>query len=192
MSSTVKKIGTLSVITASLFVASWGAQAAVADAASATVNITATVQGSTCTPSWKNANPVTVDLGKVASSDLTTQGEIGALKAFILTLSKCDTSVTKVEVTASGTADDTDADAFANTAAGGATGVAVTLFGGDAQDTQLKPDGSKSVEYEVKDGAANMSFLAKLERSAAADSGEEKAVTDGAVSSTATLNMTYE
>lgn len=187
MALSVQKVGSVSVIAAALFAASWGAQAAVADAASATVNITAEIVGKTCTPSWKAGTAVSVDLGKVSTGSLAAAGDVGSLKPFTLSLKDCDSGVTKVAVEAAGTADSDDASAFANTAASGAaTGVAVTLFGGEEQSKQLTPDSSKVVEYTVTDGAADMTFLAKLERTTS------EAVTEGKVSSTATLYMTYE
>ncbi|KVD77998.1 hypothetical protein WS62_29675 [Burkholderia sp. ABCPW 14] len=193
MSLTVKKISTLGVITAALFAASWGAQAATANTASATVNITATVVGKTCTPSW-TADGVSVSLGSVASTDLAAQGDVGALKPFTLSLTNCDSGVTKVSVMGVGTADGTDSTDFANKESGddAAAGVAVALFGGPAQDTQIKPDGTTPVEYPVSNGGVDMTFLAKLVRSAATADTQSDVLKPGKVSSTATLYMTYE
>lgn len=188
MSFTVKKIGTVSMTAAALLAASWGAQAA-DTSPSAEVHITAEVAGSTCTPEWATAG-VDVNLGKVAETALTSVGDVGTTKPFVLSLKDCDSGVTKVSVTSVGQADSADSKAFANTAAtGAADGVAVTLFGGDDQSTQLTPDATGSAEYTVTDGAAEMTFLAKLERSAAVAEDGQK---DGAVESTATLYMSYE
>lgn len=188
MSFNVKKMGSASAVALALFAASWGAHAA--EATSAVVNITATVVGKTCTPSWTSGSTVSVDLGKVSTANLAAQGDVGAEKPFTLSLSDCDSGVAKVAVTATGSADGTDATAFKNT--GSATGVAVTLFGGDDGTTQLLPDGTTAAEYTVTNGAASMPFLAKLVRSAAADSGDTAGVANGTVSSTATLYMTYQ
>lgn len=185
----MKKIGTVSMTAAALLVASWGAQAT-DHSPSAVVHITATVVGSTCTPEWKAGENVEVALGKVSDAKLAAVGDVGATKPFVLSLKNCDAGVKKVSVTAMGQSDSSDSTAFANTAASGAAhGVAVTLFGGNDQSTQLTPDATGSAEYTVTDGAAEMTFLAKLVRSAAlSDSGSK----DGAVESTATLYMGYE
>jgi len=173
--------------------AGWGpqAQAATADASSANVVITATVTAKTCTPGWSATDGVKVDLGKVASSDMANKGDIGALKPFTLALTDCDAGVTNVEVTSSGNPDSTDTDAFANGATGdnAATGVAVTLFGGPSQNTQLTPSSKNAVTYPVNatTHAVDMMFMAKLE-----NSGLKDGITAGNVSSNATLYMTYE
>lgn len=190
MSFNMKKIGTVSMTAAALLAASWGVQAATTDSSpSAKVKITATVQGSTCTPEWTLTDTQTVSLGKVADTALSAVGDVGATQPFTLSVNNCDSGVTKVNVWAVGTQDTADNTAFKNAAASGADGVAVTLWGGNDQSTQLTPDGTGKATYTVTDGAATMTFLAKLERSAAVATG---GVTDGAVESTATLYMGYE
>lgn len=187
MSFNMKKIGTVSMTAAALLAASWGAQAD--GSPSATVKITASVTGATCTPEWTLTDTQTVNLGKVADTALAAVGDVGATQPFSLSIKDCDSGVKKVNVWAMGTQDSGDNTAFKNTATSGADGVAVTLWGGEAQSTQLTPDGRSQATYKVTDGAANMVFLAKLERSAAVvDSGTK----DGAVESTATLYMGYE
>lgn len=177
-------------IAVALFAASNGVYAATADAASATINITAEVTGATCTPSWNGSTPVSIDLGQVSATDMAAKGDVGSLKPFTLKLSDCDKSVSKVAVIAGGTADATDPTAFANTLTGdsAASGVAVALFGGDDQATQIQPGSTTPAEYSVTNGAAEMTFMAKLLRTAA----DDKGVTNGKVSSTATLYMSYE
>lgn len=155
---------------------------------SAKVSITATVVASTCTAGWDSAG-VAVDLGKVASSGMVNPGDIGASKPFSLSLTGC-TGITKVDVSASGTPDGADDQAFANT--GSAKGVAVELFGGDGQTGQLTPNNAtSSVSYAVTDGDATLPFLAKLERTAAANA-DETGYAAGDVSSVANLSLTYE
>lgn len=186
-----KKTGTLSMAALALMVASCGAHAAgnVADAAMAQVNITATVVGGTCTPSWKSSTPVAVDLGKVSDTNMADKGDIGSMKPFTLSLTDCASGISKVSVMSVGTPDSVDSSAYANLDAGttAAKGVAVTLFGGTDQKTQLKPSGS-TADYAINNGGADMVFLAKLERT----SDSSTAITDGSLQSTATLYMTYE
>lgn len=188
MTYNIKKLYSASAIALAIYASSWGAHAA--DATSAVVNMTATVVGQTCTPSWASSDNVSVDLGRVSAKDLVSQGDVGSARPFSLSLTNCDSGVTKVSVTAAGTPDGTDASAFKNT--GDATGVAVTLFGGDDGTQQLMPDGSSSVLYSITGGAAKMPFSAKLIRSAATDVDENKGVKNGSVISTATLYMTYQ
>lgn len=191
MSFNMKKIGAAGMTAAALLAASWGVQATTTDSTpTAQVKITATVQGATCTPEWTASTAETVSLGKVADTALASVGDVGATKPFTLSLKNCDDGVTKVNVWASGTPDGADSSAFKNTASSGAAdGVAVTLWGGDGQSTQLTPDQTSNATYTVTDGAAAMTFLARLKRSAAVAAGGTK---DGAVESTATLYMGYE
>jgi len=190
MLSSAKKNGILSMAALTLMAASLGAHAKsnVADAAMAQVNITATVTGGTCTPSWSSTSPVAVVLGKVSDTDMAGKGDIGSMRPFTLSLTNCASGINKVSVMSVGTPDSLDTSAYANLSpANAAKGVAVTLFGGSDQKTQMKPSGS-SVDYAISNGGADMVFLAKLERTT--DSGT--AITDGDLQSTATLYMTYE
>lgn len=154
---------------------------------SAKVNITATVVDNSCTPSWADAG-VDVALGRASLADFGSQGAVAQTKAFNLKLTDCGADTTKVNVTASGTADTSDAGAFANSSSetGAATGVGFTLWGDDSQSTQLTPDGLTSVEYAAADQAINMNFLAKIEQDSAATP------TAGDAKSTVTLTINYE
>lgn len=183
MTYNIKKLCSASAIALAVYASSWGAHAA--DATSAIVNMTATVVGQTCTPSWASSGNVSVDLGKVSAKDLVSQSDVGSARPFSLSLTNCDSGVTKVSVTAAGTPDGTDASAFKNTGD-------ATLFGGDDGTQQLMPDGSSSVLYSITGGAGNMPFSAKLIRSAATDVDDNKGVKNGSVISTATLYMTYQ
>lgn len=192
MSLNMKKIGTVSMTAAALLAALWGVQADAADdnTPAAQVKVTATVTGKTCTPTWNATKAETVMLGNVADTALANVGDVGTTKPFTLSLNDCDSGVTKVNVWAAGMPDSADTAAFKNTAStGAASGVAVTLWGGDDQSTQLTPDKRSSVAYTVTDGAAAMTFLAKLQRTAAVGDEQTK---DGAVESIATLYMGYE
>lgn len=191
MLNMTKKLAISSAVT--MVFAAWGiqAQAKTANAASANIVITASVTAKTCTPQWTDAN-IMVDLGKVASSDMASKGDVGALKPFTLSLTDCDAGVTNVDVSSSGEADSVDSAAFANvtsSADNAAQGVAVTLFGGPSQDKQLTPDAKTHVTYPVdaETHAADMMFMAKLE-----STGDHSAITAGPVRSRATLYMTYE
>ncbi|MBD8109344.1 MULTISPECIES: fimbrial protein [Erwiniaceae] len=189
----MKKIGTVSMTGAALLAASWGAQATDASDTSpaAQVHFTATVTGNTCTPEWTLGSKMEVPFGKIADTTLATVGDVGSTQPFTLSLKNCDSGIKKVAVSALGTADGSDKKAFANTAAssGAASGVAVTLWGGSDHSTQLTPDATSQAEYKVTDGAAAMSFVAKLERSAAVG---EKGTKDGSVESIANLYLDYE
>lgn len=184
-----KKIVPIGTIAVAVLGASPGVQA-IDSSPSAVVHITAEVVGNTCTPEWTSGSDMEVSLGKVADTALEGVGDVGATIPFTLSLKDCDSGVTKITVTAMGKPDDADATAFANTAPSErADGVAVTLFGGDDQSTKLEPKSTNSVEYEVTDGNAKMTFLAKLVRTAIVPLDGTK---DGKVESTATLYMNYD
>lgn len=190
MSFTVKKMGVVSMTAAALLVVSWGAQAEGTDGSpAAVVHITGSVTGNTCTPEWTAGQNVEIALGKVSGTKMKAVGDVGTTQPFSLSLKDCDKGITKVAVTAKGQPDKADSSAFANTAANGATGVAVSLFGGDDGATPLAANSATAVEYKVTNGAAVMSFLAKLKRSALVG---DKGTENGAVDSTATLFMSYE
>lgn len=185
---TVKKVGAVSVLAAALLASSGAALAAAASPSSAKVTVTATVVESTCTAGWDTSG-VEVNLGKVSTTTMAKKGDIGASKPFSLSLTGCS-DISNVNISASGTADATDNQAFANT--GTAKGVAVELFGGDGQTGQLLPNNSTSVlTYPVTNGTATLSLLAKLERTAA-DDAQAADFAAGEVNSVANLNLTYE
>lgn len=153
----------------------------------ADITVTATLVNRTCTPDWKNdASKTTIALGTVDGTTMTAKGAVGATGETTLGLSGCS-DVSKVTVTANGTADSGDSSAFANSAAGTqAKGVAVLLKAGPNEDTVLKPDGSTSIDYTVKDNAVKMTFKAFLEANGV------ESVSDGAFSAPITLTMAYE
>jgi type 1 fimbria pilin len=172
----------LAITTLSLLMIMPGAQAATD---SATITISATVVDSTCTPDWTASVPV--QLGRAAIRDFNAAGDVGASNSFELKLKDCGSGATVVKVTASGTGDDDNPGLFKNEAAsGGASGVAVALFGGPEQSTQLKP-GEDEAEYDITgDTAPTLTFKAELRQSGATKP------TAGDVQSSATLTLTYE
>jgi len=179
-----KNISVMSVLAASLFTTG-----AFADASPSTtdINITAKVVDATCTAGWDTSG-VSLDLGSVSTSSLAAKGDIGASKPLTLTLTGC-TGMTKVHLSATGNKDSDDSTAFSNS--GTAKGVAVQLFGGEGQSTQLLPqDSTQTADYTIKDGNATLALLAKLERTT--DASDEEAFAAGTVVSKATLNLTYE
>jgi len=178
ISSTAKKMATLSVVVASLIGASCGAYAA-NDANSATINFTGKVVASTCTPSWAGKN-TEVDFGDVAAADFgKAVGTVAKSRDFTLSLTDCDASITAVKVTANGTPDADDAEAYKNS--GEATGVGVELKTG----SDVMKDGA-SHEFTISNSSADMNFSAQLVNTKAA------APVIGSVASTVTLNMDYE
>lgn len=178
--SSVKRIGVISAIAASLLMASSAANAA---SDSVPVNITATVVNNTCTPDW-SVSGVNVDLSRVAVKDFASD-KVGSTKTFTLNLKDCGSDATKVTVSASGAADSTDASLFSNTVSS-TSGVGVGIWGGASQDTQMKPNGDGSVEYSISNNAANMTFMAKLMQT-----GDTSPVA-GEVKSTVTMTITYQ
>jgi len=147
---------------------------------SATIDMSVTIQARTCTPGW-SGNGTTVDFGKISLKDFgSAAGQVAATKPFSLSLSECDASISKVKVTASGTSDPDQPRFFANN--GTAKGMAIALL--DA-DTGGAIGGADVAEYSVANRTAQMNFLAELVSTGAAPS-------VGNISSTVTLNMSYE
>lgn len=126
----------------------------------AVVNLTATVVNNTCTPQWSTAGE-TVAFNRVAQKEFVDK-RVGATKQFTLSLTDCGSDAASVQVTAAGIANSIDNSLFANTVSGGATEVGIGLWGGSAQATQMKPDGSNSVEYAIANQKADMVFEARL------------------------------
>lgn len=160
----------------------WGLPAYAGDTANITV--TATIVTRTCTPQWSGDQKIA--LGSVDGSGASGKGAVIAQGDLTLSLKDCN-NVSKIAVTATGTADGNDTSAFANQASTDkAKGVAVYLMGGPNQDTRLDPKGTTSVDYPVSSNAADMKFTAFLEANGGYD------VSDGQVNVPITLNMTYE
>lgn len=178
ISSTAKKMASLSVVVAALMGASCVAHAA-NDANSATINFTGKVIASTCTPSWAGKN-TEIDFGDVAATDFgTAVGTVAKSRDFTLSLTDCDASVKNVKVTANGAADEDDAEAYKNS--GEATGVGIELKTG----SDVLKNGA-SHEFAVSNNNADMNFTAQLVNTKAA------APVIGDVAGTVTLNMDYE
>lgn len=151
---------------------------------SAKVNVTATVVDNTCTPSW-SASGINVPLGRASLRDFTGTGSSGISKPFTLDLEGCGSGSTSVTVTADGTPDATNQTLFGNGTSSGADGVALGLFGGSNQTTQLLPNGGSSVDYQIVDNKVSMGFIAKLIQT------KSSAPTAGDFSSVVTLNVAY-
>lgn len=171
------------------------ASAATASSAEAKVEITGEITAATCQAGWDVTKNIQVDLGKVSADKMTTPGDIGAIKPFVLSLTGCS-GVNTISVTAQGTPDATESSDFANTLKDGAAGVAVQVLGGPAQDTVITPDALTSVDYPVSGDTANLTFLAEMVRTAKADTSNgdtpTSGVTVGKLTSLATLYLTYE
>lgn len=151
---------------------------------SAQVTVSATVVDNTCTPGWPSTG-VQVNLERASLKDFTGTGSIGASKPFQLLLKDCGSGATSVTVTAGGTPDTNNPALFANSAASGASGVGLGIFGASTQETQLQPDGSNNVLYNIEDGKVSMGFVAKLIQSGATKP------TSGDFKSVLTLNVAY-
>ncbi|WP_072209177.1 fimbrial protein [Pantoea stewartii] len=151
---------------------------------SANVNVTATVVDNTCTPSW-SASGINVPLGRASLRDFTGTGSSGATKFFSLDLTGCGAGAKSVTVTADGTPDGTNQTLFANGSSSGADGVALGLYGGSSQTTQLLPNAGSSVDYPIVDNKVSMGFTAKLIQT------KSSAPTSGDFSSVVTLNIAY-
>lgn len=168
-------------ITVSLLMSVMNAHAA---SDSATVNITASVVDNTCTPQWSEGG-VNVAMNRVSLNDFGAD-RVAATKNFTLSLANCGSGATTVKVRAAGTSDMTDSALFRNSAAGGATGVGVGVWGDSAQATQLLPDGSNNVEYTIADNRVDMVFQAKLMKSGV------EAPSIGEVNSVVTMMVDYQ
>jgi len=178
MSLSLNKIGTLSIVAATLFGMSMGVYAA-NDANSATVNFTGKLIASTCTPSWAGKNSE-INFGEVSITDFgSSVGSSAKSRDFTLSLTGCDDSIEKIKVTANGTADPDDADAYKNS--GSATGVGIELKTGN----EILSNGV-SHEFLVTNANSDMNFTAQLVNTTT--TAPEK----GDVAATVTLNMDYE
>lgn len=180
----VRKTLSACAIAVALFATSSGTYAA--DPASTTVRFTATVTESTCVPDWNTARGIDVNFDKVRSENLNAGGI--AKRPFTLRLTGCQ-NVAGVQLSASGTPDTLNFQAFANTEPGdnAAKNVAFILLAGPDQ-APLIPNMPHAGNMEFKIGgdgdSIEMPFTAEL-----VSTGPVK---PGTASGIATLNMTYE
>lgn len=116
---------------------------------STTITVTAKVLAATCTAP---AN-ATYDIGNVSLTDLTAAGKETGKKDFTLDFTGCDNSITKIELTAGGTAHAGDSTVFDNSASSPAANVGIVLYP-DSKNTPLTPKGGM-YEYAVTPGATH-------------------------------------
>lgn len=120
-----------------------------------TVNITVKGQiiSNTCTVDTTNSdlNPT---LDTISDRDMKVKGTVKGLKDISIALTDCGEDTKKVDVTASGTAQDATADsnAFSNT--GSATGVGLYFYETDGATT-FSPDGSITEPVQLTPDASN-------------------------------------
>lgn len=150
---------------------------------SANVEITGEIVSNTCTV---DKTTVPVDLGRVSVNDFSSaNGSTAGLTAFTVTLKDCGEDTTSVLVSASGTKDDADNEAFKLNNTDGAQGVAV-LIKDEKQRVLIPNDESSTSEYSIQPqkGENDLQFYAEYVKT-----GEIKT---GAANTSATLNIDYK
>lgn len=128
-----------------------------------------------------SSKDVKVDLGKWAASYFTAAKTETTKTPFRIQIDSCPTSVKTVAVLFDGQKDATDATLLA--VAGGATGVGIKLYNGDASNSQVSL-GSVSASVPVAAGKATVPFFADYISTVAT-------VTSGAANGVANFLMVY-
>ena len=145
------------------------------------ITVTAKVLAATCTAP---AN-ATYDIGNVSLTDLTAAGNETGKKDFTLDFTGCDNSITKIELTAAGTADSGDGNVFKNSASSSpATKVGIVLYPENQLTTPLKPAGGTHT-YTVTSGASHSLPMTARVRATGAGA------TAGPVQAVIPLTVTY-
>lgn len=150
---------------------------------SANIEITGEIVSNTCTV---DKTTVPVDLGRVSVNDFNnTNGSTAGLTAFTVTLKDCGEDTTSVLVSASGTNDDDDNEAFKLNNTDGAQGVAV-LIKDENQRVLIPNDASSTSEYSIlpQKGENDLQFFAEYVKTGA--------IKTGAANTSATLNIDYK
>jgi len=144
------------------------------------ITVTAKVLAATCTAP---VNP-TYDIGNVSLTDLTAAGNETGKKDFTLDFTGCDNSITKIELTAAGTADSDDGNVFKNSAPSSpATKVGIVLYP-DGKSTPLTPQGG-TYEYTFASGTTHsLPMTARVKATATG-------ATAGSVQAVIPLTVTY-
>lgn len=120
---------------------------------SAIITITGKVLANTCTIDEASAKQ-SITLSDIADRDIKGVGKTGGEKNISIVLKDCGAAASNVVVTASGTPDDDDTTAFANTATDGAEGVGLYFYQTDGS-TKFKPDGSAEETSALTPSADN-------------------------------------
>lgn len=113
---------------------------AASEPASVDITVTGQIISNTCTVDATKSDLEPV-LDTVSDRDMKGKGTVKGQKDINIVLTDCGADTTKVEVTASGTAQDTTADANAFSNTGEATGVGLYFYETDGA-TKFSPDGS--------------------------------------------------
>lgn len=178
--STGKKTG--AALFAALLAGAISVNAGAAD--TAVIVITGTVVSNTCTLSDSSRHQTKV-LPPIADRDIRGRGTTGASVSFDIDLEDCGPGTTGVRVTASGTPDGSETDAFGNTLADGAKGVALYVYRTNGTD-RFKPDGSVSEVSPLTPSTSNRLTY----RAAYVGTGE--AVTAGRFSTVVNMKFEYQ
>jgi major type 1 subunit fimbrin (pilin) len=154
-------------------------------AADGQVNFTGEIIDAACTVVNTPANPLEVNLGKVAKSSFTQAGDRSSATKFTLQLKDCPATVSSAQVKFDGTSADGDNTALKLTQESGvATGVAIQL----ADDTgAVLPLYTASKTYALQAGTGvtnNLDFVARYISTAAS-------VTPGPANSVASFTVNY-
>ena len=149
------------------------------------VNFTGEITDTACTIANTVANPLNVDLGKVARTELDGgANKTTARKGFVIALTSCPAALdgTNAKVRFDGTPATGNSDVLALTNESGvATGVGIQLSNSDGSALPLLQD---SIDYPLTGGDNNLNFMAGYISTAAA-------VTAGPANGTANFSVVY-
>lgn len=149
-----------------------------AAADSARIHITGNIKAGTCKP-----QDTEVDFKDVDRSSFSGDGTVGSTKEFTLKLTGCSSDITKINMSATGTADDNHPEAFATTKDDGSVDNLAVII--THNDTDIQPDGTTDIVLQPTDGNVSETFTASLIQ----DSDELPAL--GTFSSTVTVSFEY-
>lgn len=126
-----------------------------ADVGNATIHITGNIKAGTCKPL-----DTEVDFKDIDRSSFSGDGSIGATQKFTLKLTDCSSDITKINMSATGSADKNHPEAFSTTKEDGTLdNLAVTIT---HDDKTINPDGTTEVVLQPTDGNVSETFTASL------------------------------
>lgn len=174
------------ILTAAILAAS--TLAPMANAADGTINFTGTILDAACTVDAGSAAQI-IPLGTVSKAGFVNSGDVASSHDIKITISACDTAITRAAVRFDGLRDANDTRLLGLTSAGTAgvaTGVGVAIFENDG--TTLIPLGSKSAGMTIAPPAGgDLTYVAKYMAST-----DAAGITGGTANAVATFTMDYE
>ncbi|MGJ0481627.1 fimbrial protein [Pantoea agglomerans] len=149
-----------------------------------TVKFNGNITDEACSVDVKSVNQ-SISMGTVSTSAFKSAGEVAAPTRFSIVLNNCPASVSSVNASFTGTADQTNTDLLGLSSDSGATGVGVAIYESDSKTLIPLRSDSEDLVIKTEAGVNTLNYVAKYMATAST-------VTPGTANAAADFTLGYK